>query len=167
MDEQITITKVRDKLAMIQAEINVAKRRLLDLEAAAKKLTTTLEVLENLDQDAVPTLSTTAWVKSIPLSTLTDFPTLSAGTSFSPSVIVKSLFSPTTRQLIVAEFVQGESLTTNEVAERVSLADSTVNRGTVATTLSKLTAEGILERVEGNAYRLKADPRGPNTVMHG
>ncbi|CAN7410919.1 hypothetical protein [Caballeronia sp. LjRoot31] len=162
MDEELAITKVRQKLGLIQDEITRAKARLDRLEAEAKKLTTTLEVLENLGEDTVAVtfdgVSTTLpapWVKLRDLA-------------FMKGVVgvghVAELLNPSTRQLIVAEFVAGEHLTKNEVVERVKAKDPGVNEGTVATTLSKLTSEGILEKAEGNAYRLKvATPSADDT----
>lgn len=49
----------------------------------------------------------------------------------------------------------GESLTRIQVIDRIKATGELPNEGTVASTLSKLTAEEVLER-DGSAYRLKA-----------
>jgi hypothetical protein len=173
MDEELAITKVRQKLALIQKDIAMAKKRLIDLEAEAKKLMTTLEVLENLGESTIPSIavygdgtpSTASDMDYARMSVLMmgERAGRTAGQVLGTHVLA-SLLNPTTRQLIVAEFAWGESLTKNEVVERVKKKDFDVNEGTVATTLSKLTAEGILEKAEGNSYRLKkAAPGAENT----
>jgi hypothetical protein len=150
MKEEFAISKVKQRLELIQGEITQAKARLSRLEVEAKKLMTTIEVLENLGEDTIafdsaPTIVTSQWV------TLSDL------------MNVGGVLKPTTRQLIVAQFMKGEHLTKNEVVARIKAADPEVNEGTVATTLSKLTADGILEKAEGNAYRLKVAPGAENT----
>lgn len=162
MDEQIAITKVRQRLTLIQQDINVAKKRLLDLEAEAKKLMTTLEVLENLGEDSM-SASDLGTTSQSGVTRLSDLLRLATGEGRSAGNILGSLLNPTTRQLIVAEFISGVSLSKNEVVERVKAKDANVNEGTVATTLSKLTAEGVLEKAEGNAYRLKVSPDAGST----
>ncbi|MDB5781872.1 hypothetical protein [Caballeronia mineralivorans] len=173
MDEEIAITKVRQKLMLIQDQLDIAKRRVLALEGEAKKLMTTLEVLENLGEETISGIAVYDDGRTTNTATARDYVTLAelinaAGDGRTTgqvlgSRMLGSLLNPTTRQLIVAQFVRGESLTKIQVVERVKAKDSNVNEGTVATTLSKLTAEGILEKAEGNAYRLKVVPGAENT----
>jgi hypothetical protein len=159
MDKMISIAKVQERLALVRSQINAAKARLIELETEANRLAITVDVLQQLGEgkvalsDATETAGTGGILAGL----------LSGEFSSSAGGAIASLFKRTTRQLVLEQFLSGRGLTRIEVVELVKAIDSEVNEQTIATTLSKMTAEGILEKVEGNAYRLKVNPGAENT----
>lgn len=153
MEDKTALIKVQESLESVQAELSVAKARVLELENQERRLTVTLEVLQSLG----------AAIQDV----REQHPTLESGRVASvlsdevPSVgrnvwsVLSVMLRKTTRQLILEQFMAGEALTRIQVIDRIKATGEQPNEQTVASTLSKLTADGVLER-DGNAYRLKA-----------
>ncbi|MFM0037116.1 hypothetical protein [Paraburkholderia strydomiana] len=158
--DKTAIAKVQEKLALVRSQISATKTRLIELEAEATRLAITVDVLQQLGGHNVKRSAADA-ESAGGIEMLAGL--LSGAFSSSAGGAIAGLFKRTTRQLILEQFLTGEALTRIQVVERVKAIDGDVNEQTIATTLSKMTAEAILEKAEGNAYRLKVVPGAENT----
>jgi len=160
--------KVQERLEQIQAALLAAKGRILELEAQERRLQIALEVMQSLGDDSALFPSSGRVTK---LSDLLELGSTSPDDSYASATrklaSLAGLLRKNTRQLVIEQFVMGEALTRLHVIERIKATGEQVNDQTVASTLSKLTAEGILERVEGpsgSGYQLKvAAPSAEDT----
>ncbi|BCL97642.1 hypothetical protein MAFF211491_20940 [Ralstonia solanacearum] len=168
MEEKSALTKVQESLDAVLAELSVAKARVLELENQERRLTVTLEVLQSLNATtqepphaavvhggAAGTTHTGDGNSAVILRERPDLDRFSAWTTV--------MLRKSTRRLILEQFMAGEALTRIQVIGRIKATGELPNEGTVASTLSKLTADGVLER-DGSAYRLKvAAPNADDT----
>ena len=166
MELSTATTKVQERLEQIQSALLAAKGRILELEAQERRLQIALEIMQSLGNDSALFPSS-----DVPAMKLSELLALSSepsglfglGNANRYATTLASLLRKTTRQLVIEQFVAGEVLTRLEVSERIKATGEQVNEQTVASTLSKLTNEGILEK-EGSAYRLKvAAPSAEDT----
>ena len=163
MEEKSALTKVQESLDAVLAELSVAKARVLELENQERRLTVTLEVLQSLQAEVQGVSEQHSLAEFQPgrvaSGLLGEVPGVGRSAYFSLSAMLRK----TTRQLILEQFMAGEALTRIQVIERIKATGEQTNAQTVASTLSKLTAEEVLER-DGNAYRLKvAAPSADDT----
>jgi hypothetical protein len=178
MDNSSAIAQIQESLGQVQARITREKHILFDLEGQERRLIVALEVLQGLSdplkglpdagETAPSTITNTGLMGDV---TVPITGVHAAGSVGNLNVAAGAAMSPmrplilkkTTRHLVLEQFMLGDTLPRVEVLRRIGVTGENVNEQTVASTLSKLTAEGKLERV-GNGYRMKeAAPSAEDT----
>ncbi|MHA6837752.1 hypothetical protein [Ralstonia pseudosolanacearum] len=163
MEEKSALTKVQESLDAVLAELSIAKARVLELENQERRLTVTLEVLQSLETETQRVREQHPLAEFQPIRESSGHVGETPGTFHGTWNAFAAMLRKTTRQLILEQFMAGEALTRIQVIERIKATGGQPNEQTVASTLSKLTADGVLER-DGNAYRLKvAAPSADDT----
>lgn len=161
MEDKTALIKVQESLESVRAELSVAKARVLELENQERRLTVTLEVLQSLGATIQEVREQHRTLEFGRVASVLSDEVPGAGRS--AWSVLSMVLRKTTRQLILEQFMAGEALTRIQVIDRIKATGEQPNEQTVASTLSKLTADGVLEK-DGSAYRLKvAAPSADDT----